>query len=257
MDSLTVAGAFALGAILGSFLNVCASRLPKGKSLLRPGSSCPACGNPIRWYDNVPLLSFVLLRGRCRACREPISWRYPSVELATALLFGASLLRFGWRWELALALFFVSALVVITVIDLEHHLIPDRITLPAILVGLGGSLAGWRVSWLESLVGLLAGAGIIYTIIVLSRLWLGQDGMGGGDITLSAMLGAFLGWKLLLLALFLAVVLGGAVAVTLLAAGRKGGKDPIPFGPFLAAGGVISLFRGEEILRWYLSGFAA
>ncbi|MBI3031095.1 MAG: prepilin peptidase [Candidatus Rokubacteria bacterium] len=249
------AGAFLFGAVMGSFLNVCASRLPRGASLWRPGSACPACAHPIRWHDNVPLLSFLILRGRCRDCRAPIGWRYPAVELGTALLFALAYAQLGLRGELALALVFVSALMVVTVIDLEHQLIPDRITLPVIAAGFLGSAATGQLSWLDSLLGILVGGGIIYAIIQGSRLVMGVEGMGGGDITLAAMVGAFLGWKLLLLGLFLAVLVGAAVAMALLASGRKGGKDPIPFGPFLALGGAVSLFWGKEILQWYLKGF--
>jgi leader peptidase (prepilin peptidase)/N-methyltransferase len=144
---------------------------------------------------------------------------------------------------------------VITVIDLEHQLIPDRITLPVIAAGFAGSVVLGRPSWPDSLLGIGVGGGIICAIILGSRLVMGMEGMGGGDITLAAMLGAFLGWKLLLLGLFLAVLVGAAVALALLAAGRKGGKDPIPFGPFLALGGAVSLFWGKEILQWYLRGF--
>jgi leader peptidase (prepilin peptidase)/N-methyltransferase len=252
---MMVAGALALGGIVGSFLNVCAARLPNGKSLWMPGSACPACAHPIRWHDNVPVLSFFVLRGRCRDCRAPIAWRYPVVEVGTALLFALAYRHLGLGGELALALVFLSALMVITVIDLEHQLIPDRITLPVIGAGFLGSAAIGRLSWLDSLLGILVGGGIIYAIIQGSRWVMGVEGMGGGDITLAAMVGAFLGWKLLLLGLFLAVLVGAAVAVALLATGRKGGKDPIPFGPFLALGGAVSLFWGKEILQWYLRGF--
>lgn len=248
-------GAFTFGGIVGSFLNVCASRLPAGRSLWRPGSACPACAHPIRWYDNVPLLSFAILGGRCRDCRAPIAWRYPVVELATAALFALAWVRIGWGWELPLALLLLSILVVITVIDLEHHLIPDRITLPGIVVGLAASATVGRTLWLDSVLGVLLGGGIFFAIIQASHLILGVPGMGGGDLKLGAMLGAFLGWKLLLLGLFLAVLVGAAVAVVLLAAGRKGRKDPVPFGPFLALGGAASLFWGEEMLRWYFSAF--
>ncbi len=249
------AGLFVLGAMVGSFLNVCAWRLPKGRSLWTPGSACPACAHPIRWYDNVPILSFLFLQGRCRDCQAPIAWRYPIVELGAALLFALAYSQIGLEWPLAFVLIFLSALTVITVIDLEHQLIPDRVTLPAIMAGFAGSLLAGRPSWLDSLLGILVGGGIIYAIIRGSRLILGVDGMGGGDVTLAAMIGAFLGWKLLLLGLFLAVLVGAAVALALLAAGRKGGKDPIPFGPFLALGGAVSLFWGKEILQWYLRGF--
>ncbi len=244
-------GMLVLGAMVGSFLNVCAARLPKGRSLWMPGSACPACQSPIRWYDNVPVLSFLLLRGRCRDCQERIAWRYPIVEIGTALLFFFAYLQIGWRPDLLLALVLLAALVAITAIDLEHQLIPDLITLPGIVVGFVGSVLLGRGSWLNSLVGIIVGGGAFFLVIVLSR-----GGMGGGDMKLGAMLGAFLGWKLLLLGLFLAAFLGGAVAAALLVAGRKGRKDPLPFGPFLAFGGAVSLFWGEEILRWYLSGFA-
>ena len=252
---MMVAGAFAMGGIVGSFLNVCASRLPKRASLWRPGSACPACAHPIRWYDNVPVVSFLVLRGRCRDCKARIAWRYPIVELGTAGLFAFAYARLGLGWELPLAFVFLSALTVVTVIDIEHQLIPDRVTLPVIAAGFVGSVVLGRPAWLESLLGILVGAGIICAIILGSRLVMGVEGMGGGDITLAAMVGAFLGWKLLLLGLFLAVLVGAAVALALLAAGRKGGKDPIPFGPFLALGGAVSLFWGKEILQWYLRGF--
>ncbi len=244
-------GMIVLGAMVGSFLNVCAARLPKGKSLWMPGSACQACASPIRWYDNIPVLSFLLLGGRCRDCQERIAWRYPIVEMGTALLFSLAYLQIGWRPDLLLALVLLAALVVITAIDLEHQLILDRITLPGIVVGFLGSVLLGRSFWLNSLVGIVVGGGAFFLIIVLSG-----GGMGGGDMKLGAMLGAFLGWKLLLLGLFLAAFLGGAVAVALLVTGRKGRKDPLPFGPFLALGGAVSLFWGEEILRWYLSGFA-
>ncbi len=249
---MMAAGFFTVGAIVGSFLNVCAWRLPKRESLWMPGSACPACQSPIRWYDNIPVLSFLLLRGRCRDCRERIAWRYPIVETGTAVLFTFAYVQIGWRWDLLLALVFLSALIVITAIDLEHQLIPDRITLPGIVAGFAGSVLLSRDSWLNSLLGILLGGGAFFLIIVLSG-----GGMGGGDMKLGAMLGAFLGWKLLLLGLFLAAFLGGAVAVALLVAGRKGRKDPLPFGPFLAFGGAISLFWGEGILQWYLNGFAS
>lgn len=247
---LATTGAFLLGAVVGSFLNVVITRLPRRESLVRPASRCPACASPIRWHDNIPILSFLRLRGRCRDCKERIAWRYPAVETATALLFAGAYLQIGWRWDLVLALVFLSGLLVITVIDVEHQLIPDRLTLPGIVAGFAGSVGTGRSSSLDSLLGILIGGGIFLVIILLSG-----GGMGGGDMKLGAMIGAFLGWKLLLLALFLAVFLGGAVAVLLLATGRKGRKDPLPFGPFLALGGAVSLLWGKDILEWYLGGF--
>lgn len=241
-----------VGAAVGSFLNVVTIRLPRGESIVRPGSHCRVCRVPIRWYDNVPVLSFLWLHGRCRGCGARIGWRYPLVEAATGLLFLAATLRFGLTPSLIPALLLLGALVAITVIDLACQLIPDAITLPGIVTGLVASVASGRVALAESALGIVTGGGIFLVIIVASR-----GGMGGGDMKLGAMLGAFLGWKITLLSLLIAVVLGGGLAIILLATGVRGRKDPIPFGPFLAASGVIGLFWGERILTWYLSGFAA
>lgn len=247
---MLTAVAFLLGAAVGSFLNVVIVRLPKRESLVIPASHCRHCGAPIRWFDNVPILSFLALRGRCRACRVSIAWRYPVVEAATAGLFSLAAWRIGARIELLPALLFLCALVVITAIDLEHQLIPDRITLPGILFGLVANLLTARVSLVDSGIGILIGGGIFFLVILLSG-----GGMGGGDMKLGAMIGAFLGWKLALLTIFFAVFVGGAIATALLLAGVKGRKDPVPFGPFLALGAVVNLFWGAEILRWYLRGF--
>lgn len=243
-------GALLVGTMVGSFLNVVVTRLPRKESLVAPGSHCRECGAPIRWCDNVPLLSFLWLRGRCRNCGSPIGWRYPAVEAATGAVFAVSAVRFGATLELLPALLFLSALVAITAIDLEHQLIPDVITVPGIVAGLLISPALSPLPWADALLGALLGGGIFFLIILLSR-----GGMGGGDMKLAAMMGAFLGWKLALVALFLGVFLGGGVAVALLVSGRRGRKDPVPFGPFLAAGSALSLFWGERLLRWYLGGF--
>lgn len=239
------------GLVIGSFLNVVIARLPERRSLWAPGSACPGCGNPIAWYDNVPLVSFVALCGRCRTCAAPISWRYPLVEALTAVLFALAWLFFQPSLlEFAVAAALLAALVAITAIDLRYQIIPDAITLPGVLAGLVASLASHRVSWLESAGGILLGGGLFVAVIVLSR-----GGMGGGDLKLGAMLGAFLGWQAVLVALFVAVVLGGASAVALLASGRLARKDAIPFGPFLAVGGALALFWGDAIVAWYLGGF--
>jgi leader peptidase (prepilin peptidase)/N-methyltransferase len=243
-------GTFLLGAVIGSFLNVVITRLPRTESLLAPGSRCRECGRAIRWRDNIPLLSFFRLRGRCRDCGSPIGWRYPAVEAATGVAFALSVVRFGVTPELLPALLLLSALVAVTAIDLEHQLIPDRITLPGIAAGFLTSLAMPRLVWIDSLLGIALGGGIFFLIILLSG-----GGMGGGDMKLAAMVGAFLGWKLALVAFFLGVLLGGLMAVALLASGRRKRKDRVPFGPFLAVGSVLSLFWGEGLLRWYLSGF--
>lgn len=238
------------GLVFGSFLNVVIARLPAGRSVWGPRSACPTCGAVIAWHDNIPVLSFLALRARCRACSARIAWRYPVVELATAALFLAAYLRFGLTLELIWAVILLGALVAITAIDIDHQIIPDVITLPGIVTGVIANLAVPTQSLSDSLLGIGLGGGIFLAIILVSG-----GGMGGGDMKLGAMLGAFLGWRLTLVGLFVAVVVGGVVAVCVLASGRKGRKDPIPFGPFLAAGGAVALFWGEGLLTWYVNAF--
>ena len=232
--SLAVVAVF--GLLLGSFLNVVIARLPERRSLLAPRSACPVCGAPIAWYDNVPLVSFVVLRGRCRAC-------------ATAVLLAGAWVEFGPTLEFAVAAALLAALLAITVIDLRHQIIPDAITLPGILAGITANVATRHLGWADVALGIVLGGGIFFVIIVASR-----GGMGAGDMKLGAMLGAFLGWKIALFGLMVGVVLGGAWAVALMALGVRGRKDAIPFGPFLAIGGATALFWGEGVVKWYVSG---
>jgi len=253
--AITLTFTVILGLCVGSFLNVVIARLPAGRSIVYPGSSCPRCGKSIAWYDNLPVLSYALLRGRCRNCRNSISWRYPAVEIACGMLFALAYLHFEPGTALASALILLAGLVAITVIDLDHQIIPDVLSLPGIALGILFSLAPDGIGWAPSLLGVLLGGGVFLVIIVASTLVMGQAGMGVGDVKLGAMLGAFLGWKLALLSILLSVLLGGPLAATLLATGRKGRKDPIPFGPFLALGGLISLFWGEAVLAWYFAQF--
>jgi leader peptidase (prepilin peptidase) / N-methyltransferase len=238
------------GLALGSFLNVVIARVPAGGSLVHPGSACPGCSAPLAWYDNIPVLSFVALRGRCRACGMRISWRYPIVEMITATVLVLAYVASGPSAEFLVACVLLPALIAMTAIDLQHQMIPDAITLPGIPVGLLVNLATGRISWVDSGIGILLGGGLFLVIILASR-----GGMGGGDLKLGAMLGAFLGWKALLFALFVAIVLGGAIGAVLLATGRRGRKDPIPFGPFLAAGGAMALYWGERAFGWWMGGF--
>lgn len=238
------------GLVIGSFLNVVIARLPERRSLWSPGSACPGCGGAIAWYDNVPVLSFLALRGRCRACGGAISWRYPVVESVTGTAFLAAYLAFGPSGRFVAAVVLLSALVTITAIDLQLQIIPDEITLPGILVGVLSSLGTGTPPWFDAVIGALVGGGVFLAIILVH-----PAGMGGGDMKLAAMLGAFLGWQVLLFSLFVAVVGGGTLAVVLLATGLRGRKDPVPFGPFLASGGAIGLFWGERVVAWYTSGF--
>ena len=238
------------GLAIGSFLNVVIARVPAGRSLVRPGSACPGCSAPLAWYDNIPVLSFFVLRGRCRACGMAISWRYPIVEAVTAAALVLAYVTLGPTAEFVVAGVLLPMLIVITAIDLQHQLIPDAITLPGILAGLLLNVAIGRLSWFEPVIGILLAGGLFLAIILASR-----GGMGGGDLKLGAMLGAFLGWKALLFALFVAVVAGGVLGIALLVSGLRGRKDPIPFGPFLATGGAMALFWGERVVNWYASGF--
>jgi leader peptidase (prepilin peptidase)/N-methyltransferase len=248
---MVAVAAVLIGLVIGSFLNVVIARVPERRSLVHPRSSCPGCGTMIAWYDNIPILSFLALRGRCRACAMPIPWRYPLVEAVTGALFLAAYAAFGPTLDAAVAAVLLAALVAITVIDLQCQIIPDVISLPGILAGCLANVATGRVPWVDSLLGIVVGGGLFMVIILASG-----GGMGGGDMKLGAMLGAFLGWKVVLVAVFAAVILGGSLALGLLASGKRGRKDPIPFGPFLAAGGAAGLFYGERVVRWYLGGFS-
>jgi leader peptidase (prepilin peptidase)/N-methyltransferase len=239
-----------LGLAIGSFLNVVIARLPEHRSLWRPGSTCPGCSAPIAWHDNVPLLSFALLRGRCRACAMRIAWRYPFVEATTSVAFLSAYTAFGPTPRFLVTAALLAALVAITAIDLQLQIIPNAITLPGIVAGVLANLGTGDVSWLDAVMGVLVGGGVFLAIVLAY-----PAGMGFGDVKLGAMLGAFLGWKIVLLAIFVAVVSGGLLAIALLVSGRRGRKDPIPFGPFLALGGAIGLFWGEKVVAWYLSGF--
>jgi len=240
-----------VGLVIGSFLNVCIHRLPKGESIVRPPSCCPACGIPIRWYDNVPIVSFLLLKGRCRGCRSRISWRYPLVEALTGSLFLLTVFRFGLSVRSIFLLIFICGLVVATFIDLDHEIIPHAVTLPGIPLGLIASLITRDPSPRDAAAGALVGAGLVYLVAVYAEVAFQRESMGGGDINLLAMIGAFLGWRQALLAFFLAVGAGACLSLLLIATGVLSRKDRIPFGPFLALGAVVALFGGDGLIDWY------
>jgi leader peptidase (prepilin peptidase) / N-methyltransferase len=247
---------FAFGSVVGSFLNVCIYRIPKNFSIVTPSSRCPGCHTPIRFYDNIPVASYIFLGGKCRACGGKISARYPLVELLNALLYVAVFWRFGAGWHTPVYFVFCSALIVITFIDLDYQIIPDRITIPGIPIGI---LAGsfllpdpfMRYSLLglkASIIGFLAGGGLYYSIAVLSR-----GGMGGGDIKMMAMVGGVMGWKSVLLTTFIGSLTGSVLGLFLMVIKGKGRKTKVPFGPFLALGALVTLFWGQEIFDWYLN----
>lgn len=242
--------AILFGAVIGSFLNVCIHRLPRQQSLLWPGSHCPRCCAAIPWYDNIPLISYLWLRGRCRNCHAGISWRYPLVEALNAAGYGVIVWRFGFSPIAVIYAVLWSALIVISFIDLDYMIIPDYITLPGIAVGL---VAGPFLlpRWWDSLIGLLLGGGLLYFMAWISPYLFGKEGMGGGDIKLLAMIGAFLGWKPVILTVMLGGIFGAVVGVTLVAARRLARGAYLPFGPFLALGAVVTMLYGEDILGWY------
>jgi leader peptidase (prepilin peptidase)/N-methyltransferase len=245
--------AFVFGAVIGSFLNVCICRLPAGESIVSPPSHCPACGTPVRRRDNIPILSFVLLRGRCRACQSAIALRYPAVEALTGLMFVLLLVRIDSVPLLAVSASFVAALIVISFIDLDHQIIPDVISLPGIGIGLLLSVLGYGPAVIDSAVGILVGGGVLYGVAIGYHALTGREGMGGGDIKLLAMIGAFLGWKNVLVTLVLGSLSGALVGIGLILVRGDDSKVPIPFGPFLAAGAVCALFFGDPLVRWYLN----
>jgi leader peptidase (prepilin peptidase)/N-methyltransferase len=240
------------GAIIGSFLNVCIYRLPKGESIIRPGSHCPHCQTPIKFYDNIPLASYVLLKGKCRQCQTVISLQYPLVEGITALSSFLLFLEFGISWSYLFYFSFVASLIVITVIDLYHQIIPDVISLPGIGVGVFASLILPKMTILNSLLGTLLGGGSLFAVATLYQWLFKREGMGGGDIKLLAMIGAFLGWKAVVLTILSGSLVGSITGIIVMVAKGKDFKYAIPFGPFLSLGAVISLFFGEKIILWYL-----
>lgn len=245
--------ALVTGMVVGSFLNVCICRLPKGESVVFPPSHCPNCDYLIRWYDNIPLLSYLLLRGRCRGCGARISIQYPLVELLNGLLTLALFLRFGPTLAFLVLFLFCSALVVITFIDLEHQIIPDEISLPGIVIGFICSFFLPGHSWLNSLLGILLGGGSLLLVAYAYQWLTGKEGMGGGDIKLLAMMGAFLGWKSILFIIFASSLVGSVIGITMMLVQKKDSKLAIPFGPYLAFGAVLYIFYGRQIIHWYLN----
>ena len=243
---------FIFGALVGSFLNVCIIRLPKEESIIIPGSHCPQCNHPIKFYDNIPLISYLLLGGKCRYCKRSISAQYPLVEGTTAI---SSLLLF-LKWGLSLSYFFyfsfVAALIIITVIDLYHQIIPDVISIPGIGVGLLGALIIPHITFFNSLLGILLGGGSLFVVATLYQWFFKREGMGGGDVKLLAMIGAFLGWDAVILTILLSSLIGSITGIIIMVLKGKDFKYAIPFGPFLSLGAVIALFYKNEIISWYL-----
>jgi leader peptidase (prepilin peptidase)/N-methyltransferase len=253
-DTASIALATLVGAFIGSFLNVCIHRLPRGISVVWPSSSCPRCGRVLSWFENVPIFGFLVLRGRCRSCREPYGSQYLIVELVTAILFGVAWWYYGPGLLLASRLVFGCALIVLFAIDLEHHLLPNAITLPGIVAGLAFSLFT-EPGWQAALTGAVAGGGVLYGIAALYYWARREEGLGMGDVKMLAMIGAFLGWQLMLVTLVMASLAGSIVGLLLIALGRGDMKYALPFGTFLAVGAALGAVIGPPILGWYLASW--
>lgn len=245
---------FTIGLVIGSFSNVCIYRLPRDESLIFPGSHCPKCNKPIKYYDNIPLISYLILKGKCRYCQEKISGQYPLVEFLTGFIYLVLFLSYGLQLRTFVYMLFCSALIIIIFIDLKEKIIPDVISLPFIALGFLLSFVPNNLSPINSLLGILVGGGSLFLIAVVGSYLFKKEAMGGGDIKLAAMVGAFLGWQLTLLSLFLGFLLGSIVGIIILIKnkGNKDQSDSIPFGPFIALGTVIALLFGKAIIDWYL-----
>jgi leader peptidase (prepilin peptidase)/N-methyltransferase len=249
-DAFALTALALIGLVIGSFLNVCIHRLPRRTSIVSPGSQCPQCGYVLRWYDNVPVLSYVLLGGRCRGCKARIAARYPIVELITMAVFVAHGLVFGIDIMLVPRLLFACALIVLFAIDLEHHLLLDVITLPGIVVGLAFSLL-LPPGIQSAIIGVLVGGGVLWLIGEAYYRYAGEEGMGGGDVKMLAMIGAFLGWKLAVLTLVFSSLAGSIVGLLVIATRRGGMKYALPYGTFLAIGALVASLFGDQIVAWY------
>ncbi|WP_353683288.1 prepilin peptidase [Thermodesulfovibrio sp. 3907-1M] len=238
---------FIVGLVVGSFLNVCIYRIPRKLSIIKPASCCPSCGNSIKPWHNIPVLSFFLLKGKCAYCGAKISLRYPVVELLNGILYVLAYINFAFPL-LPFVLIFISSLIVISFIDFDFQIIPDQISIPLIFLGFILSFLPNNSSYLaqgikDSLLGVFVGGGSLLIVSIISK-----GGMGGGDVKLNAAVGAFLGWKSALLTIFIGSLAGSIVGIVIL---KKTGNRKIPFGPFLSLGALICLFFGQRLLNWY------
>ncbi len=253
--SFSASIAFIYGLMIGSFLNVCIYRLPAGRSVHKPARSfCPICGSGIRMYDNIPLVSYAWLKARCRYCHSHISARYPLVELVTGLFALAAVLRFGVSMEALVYFGFIAALVVVTWIDMDLQIIPDNISLPGIPICFAASLVLPGVSVRDSLLGILMGGGSLFLIATLYRMATQKEGMGGGDFKLLAMIGALLGWKGVIVTIFVSSASGSLFGLFVMMFKGLNMKLRIPYGPFLSLGAVAHVFFGPAMIAWYFSG---
>lgn len=237
------------GSIVGSFLNVCICRIPEEQSIVFPGSHCPKCNQPIKFYDNIPIVSYLILKGRCRNCQTRISPQYPIVELITASLSVLLFWRYGLSLQYVATFTFTCALITITFIDLEHQIIPDIITLPGIPVFFLAAIFIMNLRLMDAVLGIIIGGGILYLIAFAYELLRKTEGMGGGDIKLLAMMGAFLGWQSLWFIIMVSSILGAVVGITAMMIKKQDMKYAVPFGPFLSVAAVSYLFFGAYVTK--------
>ncbi len=243
---------FILGLIVGSFSNVCIYRIPRNESIIYPASHCPKCRSKIKLVDNIPLLSFILLKGRCRNCKSKIAIQYPIVELLSGLIYLIIYLAYGLNVQTLIYIILSSALIIIAFIDLNEQIVPDVISLPGIVIGFILSFFVPYISFINSALGVLVGGGIILIIGVAGSVIFKKEAMGGGDVKLAAMIGAFLGWRYIIISLFLGFFLGALAGIFLILSKIKSREDVIPFGPFIVLGSFITLLWGDKIISWYI-----
>lgn len=244
------------GLVIGSFLNVLIYRIPLKKQFVKGRSACPGCGALIKWYQNLPVISYLFLRGKCAACKARISFRYPLVELLNALAYIYFCYRFGWTTDLAVFAFLASVLIVIFFIDLDHQIIPDVITLPGIILGLAVSFLPGGLGILPSFIGVLVGGGALYLVAILGDWLFKKESMGGGDIKMAAMLGAFLGWQKVLFVFMASAAIGLVVSIGLLMVSAKLRETrQVPFGPFIAIAAMLAVVWGDQIIAFYVDNF--
>jgi leader peptidase (prepilin peptidase)/N-methyltransferase len=255
LDLIFYVAFFVFGACLGSFANVVIYRMPKGESIVAPGSHCQSCKKPVRWYDNIPMISWLLLRGKCRHCGAKFSFRYFAVELLMASLFTLAYFYLGLSWDLLEAVIFIFGLVCCTFIDFDHMILPDEFTLSGIVIGLLGAWLNPQREILDAFLGVLIGGGFLWAMAYFYFLFTKQDGMGGGDIKLLAWIGAVLGWKAVPFVIMASAIIGSVIGLILARKQKQGLKTMIPFGPYLALGAVIYMFGGQTIALWYFNLF--